>query len=272
MKFCYLDETGTGTEPIAVIVGVLVDAYNMKPTKKEWDEKFSYLTDELGLRIEELHAKDLFKNRKAWRIISGEQKMEFVHGLIDWFVERNHNVVYSCILKSRYAEMAGTNEKLQELGSLWRFLAMHIILQVQKSMKTKNKNKGNTVFIFDKKDLDEIYFEDLIISPPRWTETYYNKKRREDPLNQIIDIPHFVDSKHVGLIQLADLFAYIFRRDIELKEHLSTEDFSGEAELMNEWTTKLKRTSIPKSCIYMSRGACETASLINTLAPDSIKS
>lgn len=40
----------------------------MKPTKKGWDEKFTYLTDDLGLETEELHAKDLFKNRKAWRI------------------------------------------------------------------------------------------------------------------------------------------------------------------------------------------------------------
>ena len=40
MKFCYLDETGTGSEPIAIIIGILVDAYRMKPTKKDWDEKF----------------------------------------------------------------------------------------------------------------------------------------------------------------------------------------------------------------------------------------
>lgn len=34
MKFCYLDETGTGTEPFALIIGILVDANRMKPTKK----------------------------------------------------------------------------------------------------------------------------------------------------------------------------------------------------------------------------------------------
>jgi hypothetical protein len=271
MKFCYLDETGTGTEPFALIIGILVDAYRMKPTKKGWDEKFTYLTDDLGLEIEELHAKDLFKNRKAWRITTGEQKTEFVNELVDWFVGRGHQLVYACVNIDLYHEQETTNEKLKDMGSLWRFLAMHIILSVQKSMQSKLNNKGNTVFIFDKKDLDEIYFTDLIISPPKWTESYYKKKKKDEALNQIIDIPHFVDSRHVGLIQLADLFAYIFRRDIEIKEKLSNEEFKGEAELMNTWVTKLRSTSIPKRFLYPTRGLCETATLINSLAPTSIK-
>jgi hypothetical protein len=229
------------------------------------------LTDDLGLDIEELHAKDLFKNKKAWRLTTGEQKTDFVNELVDWFVKRGHQIIYSCVRKDRYSEMETTNAKLIEIGSLWRFLAMHIILSVQKAMQSKSNNKGNTVFIFDKKNLDEGYFTDLLLSPPKWTETFYKKKKKEQALNQIIDVPHFVDSKHVGLIQLADLFAYIFRRDIEIKEKLSDENFTGESELMNTWTTKLKSTSIPKSCMYLTKGACETAILINSLAPDSIK-
>ena len=34
MKFCYLDETGNGTELFALIIGILVDAYRIKPTKR----------------------------------------------------------------------------------------------------------------------------------------------------------------------------------------------------------------------------------------------
>jgi hypothetical protein len=80
-------------------------------------------------------------------------------------------------------------------------------------MQSKLNNKGNNCLIFDKKDLDEIYFTDLIISPPKWTESYYKKKKKDEALNQIIDIPHFVDSRHVGLIHIGRSFCiYIFRR------------------------------------------------------------
>jgi hypothetical protein len=36
MKFCYCDESGTGDEPIAVMVGVIVDATRMHVTKSDW--------------------------------------------------------------------------------------------------------------------------------------------------------------------------------------------------------------------------------------------
>jgi len=36
MKFCYLDESGTGEEPIAVMAGVITDAVRMHVTKSHW--------------------------------------------------------------------------------------------------------------------------------------------------------------------------------------------------------------------------------------------
>ena len=36
MKFCYLDESGTGHEPFAVMVGIIVDSHRMHLTKKDW--------------------------------------------------------------------------------------------------------------------------------------------------------------------------------------------------------------------------------------------
>jgi len=271
MKFCYIDESGTGNEPVAIMVGILVDAYRMKPTKKEWQKKFNYLTDELNLNIEEIHAKDLFKNKKAWRIISGQQKTDFVNEIIEWFIERDHEVIYSCVLKDRYDDESRTDTRLTEIGSLWRFLATHIILAIQKSMQSKKKNKGNSVLIFDNKETDKNQFTDIIRCTPTWTYSYYKKKKRQDPIDQIIDVPHFVDSKHVGLIQLADLFAYILRRDIEIKEDLVAESFDGEANSMNNWANKIKSISISKNCIYPKRSICDAARLINSLAPDSIK-
>ena len=170
-----------------------------------------------------------------------------------------------------YDEASREDNRLTEIGSLWRFLAMHIILALQKGMQSKNNNKVSSVLIFDNKESDKTHFTDIIRSPPSWTYTYYKKKRRQDPIDQIIDVPHFVDSKHVGLIQLADLFAYILRRDIEIKEDLNPESFDGEADSMNNWAIKIKSISISKNYIYLKRSLCDTARLIDSLAPDSIK-
>ena len=56
MKFVYLDESGTGGEPIGVMGGVIVDAKRMRPTKNDWQELLEYLSTELvGEEISEIH-------------------------------------------------------------------------------------------------------------------------------------------------------------------------------------------------------------------------
>ncbi|MEE4260151.1 MAG: DUF3800 domain-containing protein [Bacteroidales bacterium] len=271
MKFCYIDESGTGNEPIAVMVGIIVDAYRMKPTKEGWDERFDQLTNYFNLNIEELHSKDLFQNRKAWRILSGDTKSAIVDDFVDWFITRGHAIVYSSVLKDKYQSMLQDDQRLQEVGSLWRFLGTHLLLSVQRNMKKMKNNKGNTVFIFDNKDSDKTHFTDLILSAPEWTDTFYARKRREDRFDQIIDVPHFVDSKHVGLIQLADLFAFIIRRYLEIEEEIIPERFNGEGERMKGWFNKIKSCSISTSSIYPKQKLCDTAKLIRDLAPESIK-
>ena len=271
MKFCYIDESGTGNEPIAVMVGIIVDAYRMKPTKEGWDTRFNRLTGHFKLNIDELHAKDLFRNRKAWRSLDGKTKSGIVDDFIDWFGTRGHNIVYSSIMKDEYDSLSKKDVRLNEIGSLWRFLGTHLLLAVQKNMAKKKNNKGNTVFIFDNKETDKIRFTDLVLRAPTWTDSFYKKTKKEDRLNQIIDVPHFVDSKHVGLIQLADLFAYIIRRHLEIAEGLIPEKFEGEGERMKIWFDKLQALTISKSAMYPKQNLCDTAKLIIALAPNTIK-
>ena len=41
MKFCYLDESGMGSEPIFVLAGIVVDATRMHITKAAWNDLIS---------------------------------------------------------------------------------------------------------------------------------------------------------------------------------------------------------------------------------------
>jgi hypothetical protein len=59
VKFCYVDESGIGDEPYAaVMVGVIVDSHRMRPTKRDWDELLSDLSNKLDYRVHEIHTRD----------------------------------------------------------------------------------------------------------------------------------------------------------------------------------------------------------------------
>ena len=60
MKFCYVDESGTGDEPYAVMVGVVVDALRMRPTKADWDGLLIHLGCIVGRAVEEIHTRDFY--------------------------------------------------------------------------------------------------------------------------------------------------------------------------------------------------------------------
>jgi len=60
MKICYCDESGTGNEPIAVTVGVVVDSQRMRVSKEDWKELLAQLSNMIGSKIDELHTRDFY--------------------------------------------------------------------------------------------------------------------------------------------------------------------------------------------------------------------
>src|SRR2546425_4683063 len=60
MNLCYCDESGTGNEPIAVMVGIVVDASRMHLTKADWQDLLVELSRLAGRRIVELHNPGFF--------------------------------------------------------------------------------------------------------------------------------------------------------------------------------------------------------------------
>ncbi|MDA0263113.1 MAG: hypothetical protein O3A93_03710 [Chloroflexi bacterium] len=58
MNFCYSDESGTGEEPIATMVGIVVDSQRMHLTKKHWLELLEILNELTKRPIVELHTAD----------------------------------------------------------------------------------------------------------------------------------------------------------------------------------------------------------------------
>jgi len=73
MKVCYCDESGTGDEPIAVMVGVIVDAQRMHVTKTNWKDLLVSLSRVVGKPVEEVHTRDFYAGNDCWRALRGDQ-------------------------------------------------------------------------------------------------------------------------------------------------------------------------------------------------------
>lgn len=268
MKFVYFDETGLGEEPIAIMVGIIADSYRMRLTKQHWDELLKSLSDIVGREITEIHTKDFYPGNGVWHGLNGNVRAEIISKVFNWLDERKHSIVYTVVDKTKFFSDFKKEPQFDDIKTLWRFMAMHVSLALQKkyqgSIKGKNRKlntKENFVLVFDNEYRDQKHFTDLILNPPDWTDSYYNKQIKQEKFNQIVDVPHFVDSKDVGLIQLADFVCFFLRRYIELKLGLKTESYAGELEKITNWVNIALSQSIPKSNIYLSKGRCSASDL-----------
>lgn len=279
MKFVYLDESGTGNESIACMVGIITDAYRMRLTKEAWKNMLNVLSQIIGENIDEIHTRDFYSGNGKWRKIDGKKRSEIIDIIFNWLKERKHEVVFTAINKLNFNNDFDNNEQLKEIGSIWRFMSLHIVLSLQKYYQGKEKNKnerkinskGSFLLIFDREVREQERLTNILLSPPDWTDTYYDKKQKQEKISQIIDVPHFVDSKQVPLIQLADFVCFFLRRYIELESNLVKEKYQNEKKQIERWINVVKKCFIPINNIYSKKKRCNCANLFYNYAPDIIK-
>lgn len=278
MKFVYIDESGTGNEPIAVMAGVITDSHRMRRTKEDWNSLLKQLGEIIGKNIDEIHTRDFYSGNSHWRELRGEQRAEIITAIFKWLHDRKHQIVYTAVDKQKFKKDFENNDQLRETGSSWKFMALHIALSLQKayqgSPRRENRtinSKGDIVLIFDQEYKEQQQFTNLLQSPPDWTDTYYDRKPKQEKMSQIVDVPHFVDSKQVGLIQLADFICFFLRKYIELQMNMVKPAYKDEIEGVREWTNLILDRSILKSNIFLSRGRCECSNLFFDYAPEPIK-
>lgn len=107
MKFCYLDESGTGDigkEPVTVCVGVIVDALRMHRTKHEWGELLKEFNKKTTRPISEIHTTNLYRGNDEWRNIKGDERAAIISQIIDWLIERKHKVTFSAVDRDGFSK------------------------------------------------------------------------------------------------------------------------------------------------------------------------
>lgn len=278
MKFIYVDESGTGEEPIAVMSGVIADAYRMRKTKQHWEDLLYSLEQITGFDIDEFHTHRFYPGNGLWRTIDGGDRATIIELILKWLAERKHDVVYTCIDKQKFQNQFNGHEFGQDLDSLWKTMAFHLTLSIQKHLqgaatsgtRRKKASKRNAVLVFDHQHREQEYFTDLLLDPPEWSQTYYDKVKHQLELGKIIDVPHFVDSTKVGLIQLADFISYFLRKFLEIENGYEKESYDGEYEKLSKWKDMIDSRCIRKSNMYLKRGRCDAAQFFYDLAPETL--
>lgn len=268
MKFCYIDESGIGEEPYAVMVGIIVDAKRMHLTKDHWSSLLRDLSGLAGRSITEIHTRDFYAGNGPWRGLEGKQRSQIITKIFKWLRDRKHLIVYSAVDNKKFYSTYKNEVFSNDIANVWIFMALHLTLSIQKNFQNEKINKGNTVLIFDDEDRNYKNFRELVNNPPSWTKKFYDKKNKRTPLNQIIDTPYFADSQYVGLIQVADFVSFFLRRYIEINQNSVPPKFDGEDKLINEWMEIVFSCSMNKSIMYPSRGRGECESFFWDYAPE----
>lgn len=271
MNFCYSDESGTGQEPIATMVGIVVDAQRMHLTKAHWNELITILNDLTKRPIVELHTADFYSGNGVWRGVDASTRSSVITAILDWLADRKHHLVYTSVLKKSYFAALETGGIPSEVNTIWRFLGFHLTLAVQKYSQPESGIKGNTLFVFDKEDREEDRFIRLVRTPPQWSDEYYGKKKNRSQLDQMVDVPCFGDSQYYPLIQVADFLAFLLRRYAEIQEGSVPAKYDGEGERVTTWIGKLKERSISSANIYPKRRRSEAQDLFFRHAPPCIR-
>ena len=271
MKFCYIDESGNGSEPYLIMVGIIVDAARMHRTKADWQDLLGFLSDILKRKITELHAMRFYRGLRKWRTLKGEVRSRTISAILQWLVDRKHQVVFSGLTKNMFHRNRQGDSRLARFHSGWCFVGLHLVLAVQKHFQGYPGTKGNTVFIFDQKVRERTHFAELIRNPPDWTDEYYARDPRKPRLNQVIDTPYYGDSEDVHLIQVADLLAFLIRKYVEIEEGSRAPSFSDEREKLSQWSGTIAGLSLPVSTRFPAIGRNECSEFFYQYAPESLR-
>ena len=271
MKVCYVDESGnTAQDPCLVMVGILVDAARLHRTQKEFAEVFDIVQGLFEENLRELKGSKIILGRDRWRKVNPDIRKLIAGYFCSWIAQKKHRLIVTAIDQAKLKVMREDGEPAERQDG-WIAAGLHVALQIQKANQASGNNKGHTFLIFDDNKVKADTLSDLLWKPPSWTDDYYGKKKRQDPLDQIIDTTFSIKSHHAGLVQVADLFAFIFRRYAETEDYDAEEEWPGEKALIDDYVNSLVGRLLPKSARWPARAGSSAAKWFNGIAPPSLK-
>jgi len=271
MKVCYVDESGNNDgDHCLVMVGLQVDAIRLNKTLIEFAGIFARVESLFGENLKELKGAKLIFGRDRWRKIDPTVRKQITDNLVGWIVDRKHPIFLAAVDRKQHRQhpQAGLP---QCCNDAWMTVGLHIALQVQKVNQAISSNKGQTFLVFDDNKQKADAFAELLWSPPDWTDDYYDKGKKQERLDQVINTAFSVRSHHAGLVQVADLYAFIFRRFAELHDFASPEEWPGERAMIDGYVQTLAQRLVQPAARWPKRTSSSSAQFFNSLVPHSLR-
>lgn len=263
MKVCYADESGThpGSANL-VMVGVIADLQRVGATRAE----FSKILGDPGSlypgNLRELKDSKLLAGSDGWKKLDAELRKAIAQLLCDWVTNRKHTLALAAIDKAAHK---GGSAPIPEVADAWVAAALHLTLQVQCAHAGLKRGKGVTLLVLDE-GKDVATLNGALWQPTSWACSYYGGVARRGALGQLFDVAFTVKSHHAGLVQIADLYAAIFRRYAEL-ESGDAEDFASERTLFQGYVGQLRPRLLPKAHRWPRAAGCQCAQWYRRVAP-----
>jgi len=265
MRFCYVDESGTdGDSPYVVFAGLVFDGTKRAKVTRESRALVREICSSARKPVGELKCHHLYPGKQHWKGVDGRHA--HIERLCDWFV--NDSGGYIALATIDTENHAGSSLHSITGLDVWTVGALHVALQIQKTGKRKDKNKGQSVLVFDQQQIRQGSLTDLLIDGPDYTDDYYDRTAKDEPFDQVIDTPLFAASHHMPLIQVADVFAYVIRQYVELMEGHRGERFDGEAIVLTSWYERLSTRLLESAARWPKRTKSELAAAYRASAPD----
>ncbi|MGH9536113.1 MAG: DUF3800 domain-containing protein [Terriglobales bacterium] len=263
MKVCYADESGThaGADCL-VMVGIIADLHRVGPTRREFSLILGDLNSLYPGGLRELKGQKLLAGSDGWRQLDPTLRKAIAQLLCGWVSDRKHTLALAAVDKAAHKKAGAP---IPEVNDPWVAAALHLTLQVQRAHGRLKGGKGATMFVLDE-GRDVAALNSVLWEPTDWPCSYYGGQAGRGSLGQLFDVAFTVKSGHAGLVQVADLYAAVFRRYAEL-ESGGEEDFKGEGHLFRGYVGQLKKRLIPRADRWPKNVGCQCAQWYRSVAP-----
>jgi hypothetical protein len=264
MYLCYADESGfNGTkfnpkQPVQVMAAIFPNVYNFHRSDTEFKKVFDIIKSRIP--VSEIKGEQIYRGRGKWNGIDPKTRDEVIQFYLDWITQRNHKFIITAIDNQAYFDLAKKSPPssfIQAIPYPYILSGLHIALVVQKRNRTKGKNKGKAILIFDEQQTKGLsnQLTELIFDPPEFVDDFiaFDEKKERTRLNQIIDTAFFVNSHHSSMAQVVDIVAYLYRLYLELTAYGFPEAYDGERDKITTWMDQIQDKFIPFSTVYPRR-------------------
>jgi len=259
MFLSYADESGYNgssfnpAQPVQAMAAMLPNVYNFHRSDSEFTEIFEIINERIP--IDEIKAEQIYRGRGSWANVQPDVRDRVIDFYLRWIASRNHKLIVTAIDNRAYFDLYAADSGTQFMITLpcpYLLAGLQTALVIQKLNRTKKKNKGKTLLVFDEQEEFSADLPTLIFDPPPFVDEFvqFDPKKEKTRLNQIVDTAFFVKSHHSSMAQVVDVVAYLVRLKLELASYGMPEAYHGELAKVEAWLQRIEIKFVPMKTVY----------------------